>query len=283
MADSDSSPETKTCTKCDETKPIEAFIVGRNECRQCRNRIHRQWVASNREYRNATKRAAYSANKPQEIVKRHAYRVANRAKVLEGKRLSWHRHKDRLNTQRKVQRQQKRQEAIAKKIPLSQQERHAILAQRKQKRQAYAKAYYEATKERFRPHKLAYNANNKIKKAHLQSKRRARKHSLPDTFTEEQALFCRQYFHYTCAICEREESFVFTIGMDHWEPLAAEDCPGTVATNILPLCHGTGGCNNSKGQKHPHAWIMQRFGQRKAAALLRKIEAYFRAVRARFP
>jgi hypothetical protein len=50
---------------------------------------------------------------------------------------------------------------------------------------------------------------------------------------------------------------------------------------MIPLCHGNGGCNNKKGRKDPGHWLVEQFGTRKAAQILKKIEAYFAVVRAR--
>jgi len=50
---------------------------------------------------------------------------------------------------------------------------------------------------------------------------------------------------------------------------------------MLILCHGIGGCNNSKNKKDPEIWLIKRFGTRKAATLLKRIAAYFAIVRQR--
>lgn len=113
-------------------------------------------------------------------------------------------------------------------------------------------------------------------------RRRARKQGLPDTFTLEQEQFGRRYFHYACAYCGNEEGFQWKVVMDHFIPIASPSCPGTIATNMVPSCQGMGSCNNSKSARDPQEWLIARFGKRKAATILRKIDAYFAAVRARF-
>jgi hypothetical protein len=112
-------------------------------------------------------------------------------------------------------------------------------------------------------------------------RRRARKRGLPDTFTVIEQAFCRQYFHYSCAICKREEGFEWIVSMDHWIPITSTACPGTIATNMIPLGHGLGGCNNSKSDKDPEPWLTKRFGKRKAAVILKRIHAYFALVAAK--
>ena len=109
--------------------------------------------------------------------------------------------------------------------------------------------------------------------------RRAKKLGLPATFTIDDLTFMRQYWHFACAICENQEGFEWTLALDHFIPLVSPHCPGSVATNTIPLCHGMGGCNNFKGTQDPHAWLLKRYGKRKAAIILKKINTYFEIVR----
>lgn len=52
---------------------------------------------------------------------------------------------------------------------------------------------------------------------------------------------------------------------------------------MLPMCHGKSGCNSHKGSKHPHEWLKQRYGKRKAEAVIARIEEYFILVGELFP
>jgi hypothetical protein len=111
--------------------------------------------------------------------------------------------------------------------------------------------------------------------------RRARQAQLPDTFTREQWLAALQYFGHKCAACGQPEDFWCRLAPDHWIPLTdpRPDNPGTVATNIVPLCHAKGAsgrsCNNSKSNKDPEIWLKEKFGVRKAREISRRIHAYF--------
>lgn len=116
--------------------------------------------------------------------------------------------------------------------------------------------------------------------------RRARKLSLPDTFTFEEWQSCLEYFSHRCAVCGRENSKEHPIVQDHWIPIKqTENNPGTVATNIVPLCHtkvvGLNGCNNSKNYKHPFEWLVERFGVEEATRINDRIQAYFDYVRSK--
>lgn len=112
----------------------------------------------------------------------------------------------------------------------------------------------------------------------------ARKNNLPDTFTLEQWERAISYFNDCCAACERPFYDLFGerfLAMDHWIPISSPDCPGTVATNMVPLCHGVDGCNNTKNQWPADEWLVSRFGKRKAKQILARIEAYFEWVKER--
>lgn len=111
---------------------------------------------------------------------------------------------------------------------------------------------------------------------------RARKRDLPDTFTLEDWERAQGYFNHCCAVCGRQLNSLFndfTAAADHWIPLSHADCPGTIAVNIVPLCHGIDGCNNSKSSRDAQEWLIEKFGKRRAKEILERIEAYFEWVR----
>lgn len=110
-------------------------------------------------------------------------------------------------------------------------------------------------------------------KVHYQ-KRQARKRSLPDTLTQDEWQRTLEYFNGCCAVCKRPPGLWHTLAMDHWIPVAHPECPGTVRTNAVPLCHGIDGCNNSKGNKLPAEWLTEKYGARKGRAILKRIQTY---------
>lgn len=115
-----------------------------------------------------------------------------------------------------------------------------------------------------------------------QARHRARKRSLPDSFTGADVSYAVDYFHSCCAVCGRQLKDLFgthTMAMDHWIPLSCPECPGTIPTNMIPLCHGIDGCNNSKGNKQPQEWLVEKFGKKKAETVLSRITAFFLTVR----
>lgn len=140
--------------------------------------------------------------------------------------------------------------------------------------------YYQNHEKALLSAKKSRQKRQEERRIHNQN-RHARKRQLPATFSVAEGAFCRAYFSYACAVCGREEGFQWTISLDHWIPLSSSACPGTVATNMIPLCHGLGGCNNSKKHYDPKQWLTARFGTRKAGLILKHITAYFEVVRAR--
>lgn len=97
--------------------------------------------------------------------------------------------------------------------------------------------------------------------------------------TLEQWEYALNYFHGCCAVCGRQLKDLLgthTAAQDHWQPLSKGG--NTTALNILPLCHGVGGCNNKKSNKLPEEWLITEFGKRKAKVILKRIQAYFESV-----
>jgi len=104
---------------------------------------------------------------------------------------------------------------------------------------------------------------------------RVRRRNLPDSFSAREWEIAQSYWAHRCAICDRPRGLWHTLSQDHWIPLTDPTCPGTIPTNILPMCYGTDGCNNSKGKKTPEFWLVEKLGKRKAKLKLEEIQTYF--------
>lgn len=107
-------------------------------------------------------------------------------------------------------------------------------------------------------------------------KRRAKKKALVNDLTEQDWLTSLEYFNGCCAVCGRQLIDLFRThkpAADHWIPLSKGG--GTTRTNIIPLCHGKDGCNNSKHDRLPDEWLISVYGKRKAKQILKRISAYF--------
>lgn len=182
-------------------------------------------------------------------------------------------------------------------------EYHAKKEQRKGQRQAYRDAnkeharqktqeWRENNRERDRANALRWRKENPDKfKTYRQSaeykpirvaashRQRARLKNLPCSFTRNDWRFALDYFGHKCAVCGRSAGLWHTLAADHWIPIASTECPGTVPTNIVPLCDsakdGTGTCNEEKRDKYPADWLTEKYGKRKAKQIIARIEAYF--------
>lgn len=107
----------------------------------------------------------------------------------------------------------------------------------------------------------------------------SRKRGLPDDFTESDWQFALDHFYGRCAVCGRPPGFFHKLALDHWIPISDPDCPGTVPHNIVPLCHGVGGCNNRKRHTKPQEWLKQNYGAKEARAISNRVHGFFSLVR----
>ncbi len=156
---------------------------------------------------------------------------------------------------------------------------------RPEKDREYGRRYRAKHPERNKERTKRYRLKNADMYRAAVHRRRARRAELPMIWSMDDLQRMMEYWHYSCAICGRPAGLWHTIAADHWIPLTSSDCPGTVPTNMLPLCHakkgsgGQGSCNVSKGNKDPVEWLISHLGKRKAKLKLAEIEAYFASVR----
>jgi ribosomal protein S27AE len=105
---------------------------------------------------------------------------------------------------------------------------------------------------------------------------RLRKRSLPNDYPAAERRRALEYWKGACAICGRPAGLWHTVVLDHWIPLSHPSCPGTLATNMIPMCHGNDGCNNHKHAKMPEQFLIEKLGKRKARKKLEEIEYFFK-------
>lgn len=164
-------------------------------------------------------------------------------------------------------------------------------------RRVYQRQFYQENRERLREWQQQYKKENperrrEISKAYRDKNpeyyrmktrnRRARKRELLSDFTIEEWRRCLDYFHHCCAACGRPLVDLFgerTAHADHWIAITNPQCPGTTATNIVPLCGGLDGCNGSKSDIDAQEWLIRKFGKRQARTILKRIATYFEWVK----
>lgn len=121
---------------------------------------------------------------------------------------------------------------------------------------------------------------NKQRAPLTKARRRALKLSLPNTFSAQDWQRCLDYWNHSCAACGRPAGLWHTLAADHWIPL---DRGGpTTPENMIPLCHprsnvsgGVGCCNATKKNFMPDVWLKRHFGDKKAAEIIARVQAYF--------
>lgn len=138
-------------------------------------------------------------------------------------------------------------------------------------------AYQNNEHNKKRAHKYRHLPKIKIRNFVGGHNRRARECSLPDTLTVKEWQYALNYFEQHCAVCGHPLSNLFgkqSESVDHWIPISykGDDNPGTVATNIVPLCNK---CNSSKSNTLPDKWLEWKFGDILAKRIMTEIQAYF--------
>lgn len=247
----DYTPLVKICNDCQKEKTLDQFNKHsyskdglKPVCRACQADYNRKYREMNGDAIREKKRESYDKEAQQKRNKRYAENPENQIKIKQ-------RGKDWYATNKEQSLADSARRYRNNPIPA----------------RARAKQWVKNNPERA--------------KVTIQ-RRKARKNNLPDTLTSVDWQRCLNYFGGCCAVCGRPPGLWHTLAMDHWIPLSSPDCPGTVPTNIIPLCHskkdGEECCNNTKGARPPREWLIFRFGKRKASIILKRIEDYFSSV-----
>jgi hypothetical protein len=168
------------------------------------------------------------------------------------------------------------------------QQQPEVKERKREYQREHHREYYQRpeVRERQREHHREYYQRPEVKEYRrlYYSKRCARKRSLPDTLTQAQIDRMHHYFGNRCAICGQPEDLFIQLQLDHWIPLSSDDCIGTTALNIVPLCGGSEfdshvGCNQSKRDKDALEWLIETYGKRQGTAKYQRIMDYFEWVK----
>lgn len=239
----------KTCSKCKELKPVTEYTKDkqktdgfRSDCKVCsRNRIKADRVARPEHYHEIEVKRYWGNREARLAKKKRAYH-----ENIEENRA----HKRDLRTKN-------------------------IERERERDRLRHTDARRIANRNR---HKIRKHLDPDYQKA-ASHRRLARKRNLPYAFTSDDWSRCLEYFNHRCAVCGRPQGLWHIIAADHWIALADLNCPGTIPSNIIPLCHakkdGTDGCNNRKKDVNPKDWVIRSFGDKEAKKILARVEGYF--------
>lgn len=146
-------------------------------------------------------------------------------------------------------------------------------------RSAKWKAYRLKNQDKISRTQRKYKENNREKLRIILQRYVARKASLPNDYKDTDWQFALDYFHGCCAYCGRPPGLFHMLAMDHFVPISSKDCPGTIPANIVPACHQEDGCNNSKHDRDPNEWVMDKFGKRRGREILDRIHLFFSQTR----
>jgi hypothetical protein len=253
----DTTIQMKRCTKCGNEYPATAEYFNRcvrnksglrAECNNCR------WV-----YRQT--------NKDAEAVRSRRHRQLNQTRIAEYQHNYYVHNKEHLSEYQREYYRENRTRLIVK----SRLNRHKNTERYKQTKRIYQQKH----RERLASYYRAYRESNRHVCKASTHRYRARKRELPNAFTAYDWQCALEYFGGCCAVCGKPADSHITIAADHWIPLSHPECTGTLPTNIVPLCHGAGGCNNTKRNRLPADWLTDYYGKDKATEIIRRIQAYF--------
>jgi hypothetical protein len=111
-------------------------------------------------------------------------------------------------------------------------------------------AEYDRNKPRYSAASKAWKKANRKRATLNESRREARKRSLPNDWTLEEMNAALAHFGNCCPVCGIDLDG--RRHWDHWIPLICPTCPGTVKSNMVPLC---GRCNMRKNDTLPDVWL----------------------------
>lgn len=277
MSTSDHTPIPdgyKRCSKCNEIKPFSSFSKERKsrdglqfQCKNCKAKQDALYRAKNQDRLKERSRAYCQTHRKEAVERANAWNRAHpeRRAATTSRYAKKHPQKVNQNTRKYKSRHRDHIAEYNAQYRIAHQ----------QEMREYARQYYYS----HRAEAAQYHKNNPHVGRIGAQRRRARIRNLPSTFNvqDEQRMF--DYFEHRCAVCGKPRGLWHTLALDHWIPISSPDCPGTIPTNIVPLCHavndGQGGCNNSKLNRDPHKWLVSEFGKAKAAKIEARIQAYF--------
>lgn len=134
--------------------------------------------------------------------------------------------------------------------------------------------YLREKEERIR-HKIAQRKSKNTRCFHSQHIR-VKGRGMRSDFNEADWMRALNYFHWGCAVCGRQQGFWHILAQDHWIPFSKGGHYSPL--NIVPLCHGEGGCNNKKSDRDALEWLTEVYGIQKARRIQKRIADYFQWV-----
>jgi 5-methylcytosine-specific restriction endonuclease McrA len=219
--------ETKVCTKCGKELPAttEYFYKWAKgkfgvmaECKECWKSHTKKFKNDNKERYKEMDQRYYEANKEQILAHNKQYYEANKEHISEVNK-------------RYVSEHFEETKAYQKEWYLRNKEN---VAER-----------YKRTSKKRKATQRKYRQEHKGKMNQYKRYRRAKKLSLPISFTNKQWDECKSLFNNRCAYCGKE----LPLTQDHFIPLSKNG--EFTINNIIPAC---GRCNSSKCNRDFFEW-----------------------------
>lgn len=245
----------KKCTQCQKEYPAEKEYFhshkGRkdglnNICKSCKSIQAAKYYEENAEHVKEYVLNHYEKNKARIRAEQAVYYQENRDHLIWVQRRYAEENPDLIK-------QQKKKDYLKR--------RPQILVKLRQERIKNGEEVRRRDRER-------HAANPELTRLKRQ-RRVARKRSLPATMTLADWKNTKAWWQDRCAYCGIH---THKLTLDHFIPLAHQDCPGTIPTNIVPACSS---CNPSKCDSLPQTWLAWKFGENQAETVLLQIETYF--------
>ena len=274
------------CRDCQRAVAKARYRVHKDEILE-EQRVYRQ---EHREDRIAYARQYYKDNKEVFAKKGKDYRETHKEELNQQKREYWARTKEERHRQKREYYQANkeyiktknnqyyhtnRETALARQKQYAEENKERVLANKRRYHQENRNVLLQKKRQRYLNDKPRINAKNNQWRHDNQHKMRvygyrrmARKLALPNDFTIEQSSQCYSYWQQHCVYCGNSNNLT----LDHYIPLNAKDCPGTIAKNMVPACQS---CNCSKQDSDPIEWLIRRFGEDQAELIIEAIREYF--------
>ena len=239
MAADDSTPPTKTCTKCNIAKPIEAFSFyhekdkpkkRRGQCLACYNATTRARYALSPTKHKHESLEYYYRNKNKVLARKKIYVENNKAEVHAANK-QW---RDKNKTYIQIKQQQWHEDNKEYIKEYERKRRQDKKEELSQKKKAYVAAHREQVRERMR--RWVKNNPDKIRAMH--AKRRAHLHGAPrNDLTPQDWEDIQAAYKYRCIYCGQKAKLT----QDHITPLSKGG--SHTKANVVPACRP---CNTRK-------------------------------------
>lgn len=272
----------KDCSKCFKIKPLSEFNKRANglggkdsRCRECFNKLTKErkaaydaayrvknqakiearkkvWWQENRVEQNKKRSERYFANRKEELENMREYRIKNADKLREYHRGYYSINKDKILEYRRINAEKISE--YRKRYYTENKERFAerwarYFEENKEQIRERQRQYYRDNAEEVRQRWREYYRSDKgqIASRRASHRRRERESLTEINFSEDEWLFCLEFFESKCAYCGL---FDDDLTMDHFVPVA--QLGSFTSDNIVPACSS---CNSSKRDSDFFEWF----------------------------